>query len=380
MTSLPDIGSVIVTVENHSGTRRTVGVRSTRGPMVSKLFWGRKADTKLSNFIGLVYTLCPVSQASAWNCAVAYARGESPQGAQQESWAEAVQLEILAEHIRCLAMDLPQQLGLPPPGNLRPLGAYRAKVSALALGAKEKNPRNLLREASALAGDLLFGEDPGQLPADLYEPARFASWVSTRTTALKPVFSYLHALPSGLGGNSVQALHPDDPDTREELAGSLAEEGFCRAPHLPTGPAQTNALTRQEGTDAFRMMEEAVGRCCFLYFYARLLELRRLCADFAEPSRVVRGFSPEPGVGISFVETARGTLMQRVRLGEGDVVREAAIVAPTEWNFSPDGAAQQSLSTIKAADYKTWHNRVLLVARQFDACIPVRIEEIPEHA
>ena len=43
-----------------------------------------------------------------------------------------------------------------------------------------------------------------------------------------------------------------------------------------------------------------------------------------------------PGVGRALVETARGLLMHEVVL-EGDRVADYRIVAPTEWNFHPQG-------------------------------------------
>ena len=66
MSALPDTGSVVITVGVRPGSRRVLDVRSTRGPMVARLLRGRLADDRLASLVGLVYTLCPVSQASAW--------------------------------------------------------------------------------------------------------------------------------------------------------------------------------------------------------------------------------------------------------------------------------------------------------------------------
>jgi coenzyme F420-reducing hydrogenase alpha subunit len=43
-----------------------------------------------------------------------------------------------------------------------------------------------------------------------------------------------------------------------------------------------------------------------------------------------------PGIGRALVETARGLLMHEIVL-DGDKVAEYFIVAPTEWNFHPQG-------------------------------------------
>jgi hypothetical protein len=43
-----------------------------------------------------------------------------------------------------------------------------------------------------------------------------------------------------------------------------------------------------------------------------------------------------PGIGRALVETARGLLMHEIVL-DGDTVADYFIVAPTEWNFHPQG-------------------------------------------
>ena len=73
------------------------------------------------------------------------------------------------------------------------------------------------------------------------------------------------------------------------------------------------------------------------------------------------------------VETARGLLLHRVRLVDGRVAHYQ-IVAPTEWNFHPDGALVRGLRTMVADDDETLEQRARLAVQALDPCVAFRIE------
>ena len=373
MNSLPDLGSIIVTVGHDVAGNRTVRTRSTRGPMVSRLLLGRRADETVPAMIRLLYTLCPVAQSVAFRAAAAFAAGDSPEPAKLASWAASVQLEAMTEHLRCLAFELPETLDMESQGDTTAIGKLRARVSQLT-EPNEDEARSVLRETSNAALDLLFGDGAVPTLSTWKRPLEVESWVSTRQTIVRPVFSYLCSLPQSLGTSGVAALNASLPSVRSDLAARMTEKGFCTTPVLTTGPAQTSAYMRRATCPAILPCALRNGAGTMIYFYARLLELGTWMQGFEAPGRLVSGFSPEPGVGIGVVETARGTLLHRVRLEEG-VIRESTIVAPTEWNFAPGGAAEQALSAINISDPGSWRNRAELVIRQFDACVPFRFEE-----
>lgn len=372
MTPIPDIGSVEITVTPSGGAPGRVRVKSTRRTRVTAMLVGQPADERLPRMISLLYTLCPQAQASAWKAAVALAQRRELAPEIIEPWAAAVQLEAMTEHMRCFVLELPKALGMEDTVSARPVGALRAKISRAA-SLDEAGRRALLAEASAAARDLLFGHS-GPLPSlsERKSTAEIEAWVSTLRNVLRPVLSYLVMLPRELGVATARRLDTASPTVRKELTTELARPGFCFEPHLFTGPAQTSALSRRVASPA--LMPELLRRRpgCFDYFYARLLELGTWCRGFEAPSALISGFSPEPGVGISFVETARGVLTHRVRLERG-IVREASIVAPTEWNFYPGGAAEEALNSLGVTDWASWRSRAEIVVRQFDACIPYKM-------
>ena len=70
---------------------------------------------------------------------------------------------------------------------------------------------------------------------------------------------------------------------------------------------------------------------------ATLDAIRVLLAGSAAPSGLVAARNIGPGEGFAAVNSARGRLYHRLKLDGGGRIVDYAIVAPTEWNFHPDG-------------------------------------------
>ncbi len=83
--------------------------------------------------------------------------------------------------------------------------------------------------------------------------------------------------------------------------------------------------------------------------------------------------SPEAGVGIAVVRSARGLLMHHVRLVE-EKVTDYVIVAPTEWNFHPNGAFAQDMRGLKEKDEERLQQLAHISALSLDPCVPYQIE------
>jgi len=72
--------------------------------------------------------------------------------------------------------------------------------------------------------------------------------------------------------------------------------------------------------------------------------------------------------GVSQVEAARGRLIHRVEI-EQDVISNYQILAPTEWNFHPQGLIKESLAHISAKNDKQWQHIAHLIINAIDPCV-----------
>jgi coenzyme F420-reducing hydrogenase alpha subunit len=82
----------------------------------------------------------------------------------------------------------------------------------------------------------------------------------------------------------------------------------------------------------------------------------------------VRGVSLSPGRGIAGVETSRGLLVHEAKLERDRIVRYR-IVAPTEWNFHPDGALAADLTGMPADNADELRRRAALAVQSLDPCV-----------
>ena len=78
------------------------------------------------------------------------------------------------------------------------------------------------------------------------------------------------------------------------------------------------------------------------------------------------------GVGIAWVETARGLLMHRVA-SDGSRIIDYRTIAPTEWNFHANGALVQGLRGMPAASGAVARSKAEWLVQSLDPCVAYEI-------
>ena len=158
------------------------------------------------------------------------------------------------------------------------------------------------------------------------------------------------------------------------------EQRFCDAPTLDGTPAEVGPLAAQRHP----LVADAVAR------WGPTLATRLLAAALdtqvvaGRLGRALEGLadddpiefdSTRPGRGAGVVETARGPLAYVVEVADGRV-RMLRSVAPTEWNFHPDGPFMAALDAAPRVPDPALAARLL--AASFDPCVPFSIETSPD--
>ncbi|MDP2325218.1 MAG: nickel-dependent hydrogenase large subunit, partial [Gammaproteobacteria bacterium] len=64
-------------------------------------------------------------------------------------------------------------------------------------------------------------------------------------------------------------------------------------------------------------------------------------------------------------EMARGLLLHWVQLDGDGAVQDYRVLAPTEWNFHPDGALARAVAALTPSDSEAAH----LLAAAYDPCV-----------
>lgn len=347
-------------------------VESTR-PLLAPVLEGRRADEAVA-LVPRLFAVCAGAQRA---CAEAALRAAGAAEAAQD-WRREMDVvaESALEVLWRLTLDLPQTLDeTPEPMALsaarRSFAAARLSGNAAAWRGVAATMRALLERAvlgQPLEDWLARGEGDGLDP-----------WLAEgRTATARRMARLWH---DDWGASSV-ALMPSEirVPALQELAPALrAERAFPRYPTWQGAPRETGALARQQAHPLIRPLLAARGGTVAVRWLARLvelvemvLELERL-SDDGGPRGKVGSVGLGSDTGLAWVENARGLLIHLVE-AHAERVARYVIVAPTEWNFHPEGAFVGALAGAEMPDAAALDRRARLLAQALDPCVAYRIE------
>lgn len=314
----------------------------------------------------------------------------------------------------------------------RQIGALRARLALIAQLLVRLDPHSeegpdpalfqrlldalsaLLAEARTAASRLLFGMEPEEFLKNLHD-RRFdlRGWAESHAGTIPAAHLLLSLLAEPRPPEADVQFLPErseimTPDFAEEIAYRLLNDsGFDMAPFWQGAPRLTGALSRMRNNPAVRdlLISEGISpaaltgariveTACFFARAKALLDLSAGLIDRAMPKEgesaplstseedgrnVLWTYGPKAGIGISFVETARGLLMHAVKLIPSGELQTLRITSPTEWQFSPNGAGQRMASLAAKAflypkddmdDRAKLENAVERALFGLDACVP----------
>jgi coenzyme F420-reducing hydrogenase alpha subunit len=341
----------------------------------------------IPRILSQLFPLCGIAHAAAGSAAIEAALAIEVSPA-QHAFRD---LLLLTEHGAALAwrilMEWPPLLGEPP--NTRACADVRRSVAVInAVAGRDQWARvggvklrlkrdNLSRAVCELARMMieLFPEAASALSWSKLEcaiqsgtsvPTRLIN--NTRTSAL-----------ADYGRHDRPLLPSRAADWF--LVRLAAEPRFCEAPTLDGMPAEVGPLAAQRHplvadaiaywglTLATRLLAAALDAAVVA---ERLIHTLDKLTD-GDPVEVDLTRS---GRGAGFVETARGPLAYLVSAADGHV-RMLRSVAPTEWNFHPDGPFRAALDAAPRVSDPILAARLL--AASFDPCVPFSIELLDDY-
>ncbi len=113
-----------------------------------------------------------------------------------------------------------------------------------------------------------------------------------------------------------------------------------------------------------------------------LSEIRReLAGKTPDPPVPPESMTEEAGIGIGIgrAAAARGLLVHLARVDQ-DQVMEYRILAPTEWNFHPQGILALSLAALPDAEDGVLRRQAELLIMATDPCVAFELTLLPTHA
>lgn len=366
-------GEIGADVAWDGGAVARVDLRSTRPDVAATVLEGRGAAEAIA-LVGRLFPLCGRAQGVVAALACEAARGEQARPVDLASRARIVDAEHASELLWHELLDAPLLLG--EPGLARELGAARRALDlAIARGgdalAHGAGTRGWPDEVVETAARHVFGAPPAQWLRRWSDAPD--EWARAASTPAARVLATAEASAEALGSVAPRFLPAlDEGVATRSLAPAMdADPHFARAPcweGLPAETGPTVALARH-GWVAARLRE---GRLVAARLGARLIALAELLG--AAPRAAPFGSAQvRRNDGIAWGDTARGTLVHRVGLAGGRVERWR-IVAPTDWNFHPQGALAQGLRALRPASAARLERLCALVVHSLDPCVACSVK------
>ncbi len=164
----------------------------------------------------------------------------------------------------------------------------------------------------------------------------------------------------------------DDPAVFEAM---MRDAGFSRAPALPGRCAETGAAARARCPDGGLAARLGARRADMA---ATLDGIGRLLGGGDAPDDWLAASSDQPGQGFAAIDSARGRLYHALRLDGSGRIADYCIVAPTEWNFHPDGPFVRALRGAKIGAGAAAVRRIERLAFVFDPCVRATADIVDE--
>lgn len=377
-------GEITVTLHWDGQRVRHLGLTSTRPLAAVRVLLGR-APAEAAALVPRLYAICGQAQGAACAAALRAAAGpdREAEGLPEVS-AWVVVLEALQETLWRLLIDAPRSLSLPPQAAaVAPVRNAVAQATTALKTHPAEGPSALATAAGALsetAREHVFGSPPADWLART-DLAGFDTWRDSAATLPARALARLATTAPGLC-RSDTALMPglDDEAWWSAVVPALQQDPlFAEAPTWGGRPVETGALARLQAQPLVAALIARDGHGAATRFAARLVELATLLAELGPASSSaqgwVRAWSLTDGTGLAAVQTARGLLLHHARLAQGRI-DDYRIVAPTEWNFHPQGALFRGIVGSAAPDEATLAARTGLAVHALDPCVGFRVEVV----
>ncbi len=372
------------------GSKGVARIENTRPVSISNRFSGR-SPTEIAELVPLLFSICGAAQSAACSEALEAALALRPCERTKAIRALATLSETAREHALQVLHSWPRCLKAPEPamtfasiGRLLIIG--RELNRCLGTGALQRATEadtvdaaglaRAISELTALLGESIFGELPAEW-LSRRDAEDLALWAQRNETPAQTIVEYL--VQTGMADAGAADIAPLPPMKAEVLETILFGENaaaFTARPEWEGCPRETTPLSRV-------MRHGVVDSVSKRYGYGLLARMTACLAELAEiPARMLSiaasleedgaGLpAPAPrdnGTGLGLAEAARGRLVHAADIA-GGLVRRYRILAPTDWNFHPDGAPARGLAGIALAAPKHREALARLFITAVDPCV-----------
>ncbi len=397
-------GQIDITLTVLSSGKKEVTILNNRPVHAAKLLVGKTIDEALT-IIPLLYHVCGKAQGSAAIDALQAATNTRSDETTYLSRTVLSDVELIREHLLRIFLDWPslleedecthdtsQQMSEFMQFSSRFEAALFRSEKPFSLETVAIPERNLLFKSLGDLENFLETHIYGCLP-DLWLKAKARDvifhWM--RQEKCFPARSCAVILEKGWAQEG-QTVIPFLPKLTAHQCASLLfpnnhlqSDEFIASPIWEGLPHETSALSRCHQHPLLKLLLAHCGTGLLTRHVSRLVELALIFARIKHmigqlvspslPTQIRRdtSISTTTDIGVGMVEASRGILIHGAFL-EGKLIKDYKILAPTEWNFHPEGVLASALLNIKGTDEAHIKRIANLLIPAIDPCTKTSLE------
>lgn len=316
----------------------------------------------VSDRVRRLFQVCSQAQYLAWTLAAAAAQDRPLQPS--AAMLTALYQESLREHLWRLLLDWPPLLNLPA----------ATQAMATILNASRTTPQQAQTALITASEDIILGMDARRWLTQCCDPDALHDWSQRGTTLVAHLVQALYRNNiTTLGATpplrTVEAL---DLGFLETALGGADAAAFVAAPTWQGACCETTLYTRYQNQPLLIELSKQYENGILTRLAAILIAIATATDALTAPTPPAAGqiLCPAPGIALAAVAAARGILVHRVVMERG-LVRDYHILAPTEWNFHPQGVAARGLATLAPSAHQQPWARLYLTA--LDPCVDFQL-------
>lgn len=370
-----------------AGQMNRVSIRSSRPLQAAQIFEGKTPQEVLTQ-MPLLFSVCGVAQATVAVQAFQQALALTTIAPVNTARAMLVQMETAREHLWRILIDWPELLDEPidaaQAAPLQPmLRAFRralfADGDAFSLEVDLQVDDGALHEQIERLDEMLASQVFGCTPAQwlrICNVDELDGWTHRTESIAARLLRQVSKEGWQNLGIADGGFLPELPETGLNSRLEANDAGrFIAQPIWNDSVCETTPLARQCDGDLVERLQNEYGNGLMTRLVARLVELANIPEIMRALAEQLGAVASEPyrgelpvGIGISQVEAARGRLVHRVVMDGGQVQRYQ-ILAPTEWNFHPDGVVARGLKSLRGTGEATLRRKAAMLINAVDPCV-----------
>jgi hypothetical protein len=389
-------GTIRIDLFHRFGNATGVQIVSSRPDAVAKVLIGKTLEQVLDT-VPLLFSLCGNAQSYAALSACRAALGMEAEPDADSARDLLVQVETLREHAWRILLDWPVFVGLVPDKN-----ALAALLKFDALFKKQlfrhgeafkldscfdidaERLTRLIDELEALIDASIFNGRLTDFQA-LISEAQLYDWLQKNETLPGNLLNYLYSRNWMIvGQNNVECLPELDTEAlnRQMMWENLSI--FTKIPRWQGYCFESTLLNRQLLQPLIAELYSRYGNGLIVRILGRLMEVALISTQLRQPSKSIKTNVAIPvqsvssdGIGLAQIQAARGLLIHRLELRK-ERVYDYHIVAPTEWNFHPEGVVTQGLKQLRAESPSDLKRQAELFINAVDPCVQYTLHLTPQ--